>query len=477
MYHLRSFHLRDMTACGAALRRLGAGGANLEAVADGLVRYLYESFTLAKTGESACVLVRLFTTTPYCRLTPDLQALVAKRLGKIPEHPSLTCMTLLASAGTVAEWNDPSRSSRFRVIPLGSPEEVDRLPMFSQLFRQLGVSLPLLAQSEHHLLLDRQEHTFNVFHILQAQGSPYVPAQEEFVLKHGIRSVLGFGAPLPNGELFSVILFSKDVIPETTAQLFKPLALCAQIALAPHVDMAPLSPAATKALSVTNGTSTDKTAIGQLNTRIAELEKLLTVHEQTVDAQANRIEMIVSGADMGTWEWDIPSGHLAFNHRWASMLGYQIEELDPHVRTWEQLVHPDDKAAVMGAIAAHLRGDTPLYSSEHRLQSKTGVWQWVLNSGRVLARDAAGAPLRAAGIHLDISARKALEEAETRAQQDLREKQRALDEAQTLAHLGSWEWNIVTGAERWSDEQYRIFGLDPARTTADYDLFRAALHP
>ncbi len=111
------------------------------------------------------------------------------------------------------------------------------------------------------------------------------------------------------------------------------------------------------------------------------------------------------------------------------------------------------------------------------MRRKTGVWQWILNSGRVLVRDAAGAPLRAAGIHLDISARKALEEAETRAQQDLREKQRALDEAQTLAHLGSWEWNIVTGTERWSDEQYRIFGRDPTRTIADYDLFRAALHP
>lgn len=55
--------------------------------------------------------------------------------------PSLTCLTLLASAGAVPGWNDPARSSRFRVIPLDTLEAVERLPMFSQLFRQLGVSL------------------------------------------------------------------------------------------------------------------------------------------------------------------------------------------------------------------------------------------------------------------------------------------------------------------------------------------------
>ena len=76
MYHLGSFHLRDMTACGAALRMLGTGAASLEAAADRLVRYLYDSLTMAQTGESACVLVRLFKTTPYGRLPPELRHLV-----------------------------------------------------------------------------------------------------------------------------------------------------------------------------------------------------------------------------------------------------------------------------------------------------------------------------------------------------------------------------------------------------------------
>ena len=128
---------------------LGTGAASLEAAADRLVRYLYDSFTLAQTEESACVLVRLFKTTPYGRLPPELRDLAVTKLGKIPDDPSLPCLTLLASASAVQGWNDPSRSSRYRVIPLGSPDDFAQLPMFSQLFHQLGISLSQLTQPNH----------------------------------------------------------------------------------------------------------------------------------------------------------------------------------------------------------------------------------------------------------------------------------------------------------------------------------------
>ena len=39
-------------------------------------------------------------------------------------------------------------------------------------------------------------------------------------------------------------------------------------------------------------------------------------------------------------------------------------------------------------------------------------------------------------------------------------RQGQLEEAQALAHLGSWSWDILTGALTWSDELYRIFGVD-----------------
>lgn len=475
MHHLRSFQLRDMTACGAALRQSGAGAQSFDEVADRLVRHLYTSLTMPQTGEPACALIRLFKTTSYEHLAPDLKVLADQRLGGTAGAPSMTCLTLSASAGMVPGWNDHTLSSRFRVIPLRTSEELDKLPMFSQLFRQLGVGLPDLARPNTSLLVDPGEHAFNVFHVPEAAGSPYVPAQEGFVEKYGVRSVLGFGAPLPDGQLFSIILFSQDVIPESTAQLFKPLALCAQTALAPYAERSATN--SVKSVEPAKNQNLDESStIDHLKSRIAELERLLAVQEQTVTTQAERMDLVVRGSEAGTWDWHIGTGQVTFNERWATMLGYQLHELEPNVGTWEQLVHPDDLPAVMEKVSAHLRGDTPLYSTEHRLRTKSGTWCWVFDSGRVVERDASGNPVRAAGIHLDISARKELEAAQALAQRDLQVKQQALDEAQTLAHLGFWEWDIVTGDEQWSDEQCRIFGFEPGTVKPTYATFLSALH-
>jgi hypothetical protein len=58
-----------------------------------------------------------------------------------------------------------------------------------------------------------------------ALDSPYIPEQQEFVVRHGIQSVLGIGGLLPTGELFAVILFATVPVPASTAERFKALAL------------------------------------------------------------------------------------------------------------------------------------------------------------------------------------------------------------------------------------------------------------
>ena len=64
-----------------------------------------------------------------------------------------------------------------------------------------------------------------VFHVENALGSPYIPAQQEFVVRFGIRSVLGFGGMLATGDLFAVILFATVHVPSKAANRFKTLAL------------------------------------------------------------------------------------------------------------------------------------------------------------------------------------------------------------------------------------------------------------
>lgn len=74
------------------------------------------------------------------------------------------------------------------------------------------------------------------------------------------------------------------------------------------------------------------------------------------------------------------------------------------------------------------------------------------------------------GMAIDISERKKAEEA-------LQRSQAQLLEAQGIAHFGSWEWDIRTGEVEWSDEIYRIFGLDPERFTPQIDSILALSPP
>lgn len=68
-------------------------------------------------------------------------------------------------------------------------------------------------------------------YVPKAPGSPYIPAQREFVQPYGVQSVLGFGGMTPTNELFAVILFSRVAIPRETADRFRWLSAYVRIAI------------------------------------------------------------------------------------------------------------------------------------------------------------------------------------------------------------------------------------------------------
>jgi PAS domain S-box-containing protein len=124
-----------------------------------------------------------------------------------------------------------------------------------------------------------------------------------------------------------------------------------------------------------------------------------------------QLALALEAGQLGFWDWDVPSGRVQFSDRWAAMLGYEPDEIEPHIQAWERLVYPDEKAAVMATLSGHLAGRTDFYECEHRMRHKDGSWRWILDRGRVVARDAAGRPLRAVGTHADVTARREAENA------------------------------------------------------------------
>ncbi|MFZ4574761.1 MAG: PAS domain S-box protein [Phycisphaerales bacterium] len=149
---------------------------------------------------------------------------------------------------------------------------------------------------------------------------------------------------------------------------------------------------------------------GEVSSVVASFADITRVREQE-----QRMRLVVDGAGLGTWDWHVPSGTVVFNERWSSMLGYAPGECEPCLATWERLLNPEDRPRVEAILREHLEGRAESYQSEHRLLAKDGSWKWILDVGRVLERDHMGKPVRAVGIHVDVTEAKELELELTRA--------------------------------------------------------------
>ena len=143
--------------------------------------------------------------------------------------------------------------------------------------------------------------------------------------------------------------------------------------------------------------------------------------ERELDQLRERLDLAVTGANLGVWDWDMTTDEVTFNDRWATMLGLSPDEIDPHLDAWETRVHPADLPRVEAQLEAHVAGETELYDCEHRMRTAAGEWTWIRDAGKVVEYDAEGAPKRAVGIHLDIDAQKRQEAALERARNELRQ--------------------------------------------------------
>ncbi len=149
----------------------------------------------------------------------------------------------------------------------------------------------------------------------------------------------------------------------------------------------------------------DKVMLAQ----IRALAHLNHTYKKLRDSE-QRMELAMWGGDVGVWDWHVNTGELVVTELWAGMLGYRKDEIEPHIHSWENRIHPDDAAEVRDLLKAHLEGRTPIYESQYRLQAKSGEWKWILDRGKVVERDPKGNPLRVTGTHLDITDKKYAED-------------------------------------------------------------------
>lgn len=132
--------------------------------------------------------------------------------------------------------------------------------------------------------------------------------------------------------------------------------------------------------------------------------------EKALAETAKQLELVISATAVGIWDWHVQTGEVVFNERWAEIIGYRLDELQPiTIDTWLKHAHPDDLQESEQRLQAHWRGEADRYICEARMKHKDGHWIWVLDTGSTVEWDAEGKPVRMIGTHVDISERKAVE--------------------------------------------------------------------
>jgi two-component system, cell cycle sensor histidine kinase and response regulator CckA len=164
-----------------------------------------------------------------------------------------------------------------------------------------------------------------------------------------------------------------------------------------------------------------------------------------------------------------PDGRfLQVNDALCDIVGYPAEELI--AKTFQDITHPDDLEADLGFVEQMLAGEIRTYQMEKRYVSSRGDVVWVLLSVS-LVRSRDGTPVHFVSQIQDITERKRAEEA-------LARSQARLAQAQRMAQIGDWEWNVEANVLTWSEETYRIFGIDPEDPVElTYQRFLAVIHP
>jgi PAS domain S-box-containing protein len=133
--------------------------------------------------------------------------------------------------------------------------------------------------------------------------------------------------------------------------------------------------------------------------------------EEALRYSEERFRLAMEATNDALWDWNMVTNEIYRNPRHATMLGYEQGDIPASEEGWEGLIHPDDRARVLGALKGYLAGRTSSYEVEYRLKTKPGDYIWVLGRGKVVAYGNDGAPVRMIGTNIDITERKKAEDA------------------------------------------------------------------
>ncbi|WP_434045450.1 MULTISPECIES: ATP-binding protein [Sorangium] len=183
------------------------------------------------------------------------------------------------------------------------------------------------------------------------------------------------------------------------------------------------------------------------------------------EAQLDEAEEV---AQMGNWIWDRDQNHLTWSRQLFRIIGCDPAKHTPSTEAFLAAVHPDDRERMTTLLQRAIETREGSGATAFRVLRQDGAVRECLLSSLPIV-DGAGPPSRFFGVVVDLTERR-------RAEQELRRSERMLNEAQRIAHVGSWSYDLASRAVRWSEQLYQILGVAPSRRPT-FELLASVIHP
>ncbi len=191
--------------------------------------------------------------------------------------------------------------------------------------------------------------------------------------------------------------------------------------------------------------------------------------DEHLERANERFKLVSKATNDVVWDWDLAGNTLWWSEALETLFGYDRDELEPGIESWTTRVHPDDHDRVVSGIYALIKAGGQVWSDEYRFKRRDGTAAYVLDRGFVM-RDAQGKVVRMIGAMMDITERKAAEEA-------LRDSQSRLRLSVQASNIGLWDRNVQTDQVYLSPEWKRQLGYADDEIPNRFEEFQNRLHP
>ncbi len=200
----------------------------------------------------------------------------------------------------------------------------------------------------------------------------------------------------------------------------------------------------------------------KMNERLPIVEKH---KEELLKRSEERLALATLVGNLGLWDWNIETDEVFYNDIYFSMLGYSSEPFPFTTETWKILVYPEDQEFLFNSIQTALTQKNSSWRIEFRMKHASRGYRWIRCQGQVVEYSEKGLPLRAVGIHQDVTQQK-------RTEKELLENERKYRALFDNMSSGVVIHNVVDGGNEFIIEEVNRSFLQVTRKSREEILGR-----